>query len=104
MTAIEIRASALSLPAPERAALAHDLIASLDAEDPDPSADALWAAEIERRAHEVADGKVTLIDADEVHAEIGRGLGARTGAEIHTLDTTPDTAWPLHVVRSRLPG
>jgi putative addiction module component (TIGR02574 family) len=79
MTTIEIRASALNLPAPERAALAHDLIASLDAEDVDPRADTLWAAEIERRAREVADGKVALIDADEVHAEIAQRLRARTG-------------------------
>ena len=78
MTTIEIRASALNLPAPERAELAHDLIASLDAEDGDPRADALWAAEIERRAREVADGKVTLIDADEVHAELTQRLRART--------------------------
>jgi putative addiction module component, TIGR02574 family len=79
MTTIEIRTSALNLPAPERAELAHDLIASLDAEDPDPRADTLWAAEIERRAREVADGKVTLIDSDEVHAEIAQRLRARTG-------------------------
>ena len=79
MTTIEIRASALNLPAPERAELTHDLIASLDAEDRDPRADALWAAEIERRAREVADGKVTLIDADEVHAELAQRLRARTG-------------------------
>ena len=67
------------LPAPERAALAHDLIASLDAEDQDPRADTLWAAEIERRAREASDGKVTLIDSDEVHAEIAQRLRARTG-------------------------
>jgi len=79
MTAIEIRASALNLPAPERAALAHDLIASLDAEAADPRADAIWAAEIERRARDVADGKVALIDADEVHAEIAQRLRTRTG-------------------------
>ena len=79
MTTTEIRASALNLPAPERAALAHDLIASLDAEDVDPRTDTLWAAEIERRAREVADGKVALIDADEVHAEIAQRLRARTG-------------------------
>jgi putative addiction module component (TIGR02574 family) len=79
MTTVEIRASALNLPAPERAALAHDLIASLDGEDADPRADALWAAEIERRAREVADGKVALVDADEVHTEIAQRLRARTG-------------------------
>ena len=43
----------------------------------DPQAKALWAAEIERRASEVADGKVVLIDADEVHAEIARRLSGR---------------------------
>jgi putative addiction module component (TIGR02574 family) len=69
----------MNLPAAERAALARDLIASLDAEEADPRADALWAAEIERRAHEVADGNVTLVDADEVHAEIDRSLRERTG-------------------------
>jgi putative addiction module component (TIGR02574 family) len=79
MTTVEIRASALNLPVTERAALAHDLIASLDAEDADPHADALWAAEIERRAREVADGKIALIDADEVHAEIARSLRERIG-------------------------
>jgi putative addiction module component (TIGR02574 family) len=79
MTTTEIRTSALSLPTAERAALARDLIASLDAEDADPGADGLWAAEIERRAKDVADGKVPLIDAEEVHAEADRGLRTRAG-------------------------
>jgi hypothetical protein len=35
----------------------------------DPQAEKLWTAEIERRAGEVVEGKVTLFDADEVHAE-----------------------------------
>jgi len=42
MTMAELRSSVLSLPTEERAALAHDLIASLDAEAADPCADALW--------------------------------------------------------------
>ncbi len=54
-----------------------DLIASLDAEDADPNADSLWATEIDRRSREVAEGKVTLVDADEVHAEAARRLRAR---------------------------
>ncbi|MGB8295477.1 MAG: addiction module protein [Polyangia bacterium] len=48
----------------------------------DPQAEALWATEIERRAREVADGKVDLVDADEVHAEIAERLrwtGPRDG-------------------------
>jgi len=55
------------------------LIASLDAEDADPNADSLWATEIERRTREVAEGKVALVDADEVHAEAARRLRARAG-------------------------
>jgi len=79
MTMAELRSSVLSLPTEERAALAHDLIAILDADYADPNADALWATEIERRVHEVADGKVALVDADEVHAEAARRLRARSG-------------------------
>ena len=45
----------------------------------DPPAESLWATEIERRAREVADGKVALVDADEVHAEIVERLRTRTG-------------------------
>ncbi len=43
----------------------------------DLQAEALWAAEIERRAREVADGRVALIDSDEVHAEIAQRLSGR---------------------------
>jgi putative addiction module component (TIGR02574 family) len=79
MTTVELRSNVLSLPAEERAVLAHDLIASLDAEDADPNADALWATEIDRRAREVADGKVALVDADEVHDEAAKRLHAMAG-------------------------
>ncbi len=43
----------------------------------DPQFEALWAAEIERRAREVVDRKVALIDADDVHAEIAERLSGR---------------------------
>jgi putative addiction module component (TIGR02574 family) len=79
MTTAELRANVLSLPSEDRAALAHDLIVSLDAEDVEPQVDALWAAEIERRAQDVAEGKVALVDANEVHAEAARRLRARAG-------------------------
>ena len=54
----------------------------MSAETADAQTESLWAAEIERRAREVADGKVALIDADEVHAEIAERLrwtGPRSG-------------------------
>lgn len=79
MTSAELRATAMNLPAAERAALAQDLIASLDAEDADPRADALWLAEIERRSREIDEGRGDLVDSDQVHAEISERLRARVG-------------------------
>jgi hypothetical protein len=76
MCAAEVRSNLASLPAEERAPLAHDLLASLDAKDADPNADSLWTTEIDGRAREVANGKVALVDADEVHAEAARRLRA----------------------------
>ena len=40
----------------------------------DPPAESLWVAEIERRAREVADGRVALVDGDKVHAELSARL------------------------------
>jgi putative addiction module component (TIGR02574 family) len=48
---------AMELPASERAAVAADLIASLDGEA-DENVDAAWAAEVERRARESGDDDV----------------------------------------------
>jgi hypothetical protein len=48
-------------------------------DDVEPQAKELWATEIDRRAREVADGKVALVDAEEVHAEAARRLRARAG-------------------------
>lgn len=47
-----------------------------------PQVKRLWAAEIARRAREVAEGKVTLVDADEVHAEAAEHLRRRSAARI----------------------
>ena len=79
MTTAELRSNVLRLPAEDRAAIARDLIASLDAGDADPNAESLWATEIERRARDVADSRVALVDADEVHAEAARRLRTRAG-------------------------
>ena len=56
---------ALALPEKARANLAASLIRSLDA-TPDPSADAAWASEIERRIHEIDQGTVELKPWDDV--------------------------------------
>jgi putative addiction module component (TIGR02574 family) len=47
---------ALKLSPEERAALAHDLLASLDGE-PDEGVDSAWAAEAERRARKLLSGE-----------------------------------------------
>jgi hypothetical protein len=44
--------------------------------DVDPQTEELWTAEIERRAREVVEGGVTLLDADEVHAKAAKLLRA----------------------------
>jgi putative addiction module component (TIGR02574 family) len=55
----DILATALALPAPERARLAHELLVSLD-EPEDPNAAEAWLAEIGRRAREVDEGSAVL--------------------------------------------
>lgn len=72
----EIASQALGLEAADRAALAHQLIESLDplAEDPEVVEKA-WATEIERRIEEIRKGKAKLIPAEEVFREARRRLG-----------------------------
>ncbi len=55
---------ALELPENERAALAHDLLASLDG-PPDADAQQAWEAEIAKRLDELESGKARTIDAAE---------------------------------------
>ena len=55
---------ALELSENERAALAHDLIASLDG-PADPGAQQAWEAEITNRLDEVEAGNARTVDASE---------------------------------------
>ena len=65
-TEVEIvRADALALPELERAALARDLIESLDG-PADPHVAAAWDVELCRRVNEIESGRATLLDVDEV--------------------------------------
>jgi putative addiction module component (TIGR02574 family) len=64
----EVFAAALSLPEADRAKLANQLLDSLDA--PEEEAAEAWRVEIERRAREAIDGKVELLDYEEVMAEL----------------------------------
>ena len=61
---------ALALPVDERANVAAELLASLDADSAeDPAAvEAAWAAEIERRAQQVMSGESPGIPWEDVRA------------------------------------
>jgi putative addiction module component (TIGR02574 family) len=67
---------ALKLGVGERAELASELIASLDAEA-DEEAEAAWAAEIEERAARARSGEDPGEPWPEVRARLERGLKSR---------------------------
>ena len=66
----ELRNELLKLPAEERQELADELYESLSEEPIDPEWENAWSDEITRRAQEIADGRVPLADADEMHDEL----------------------------------
>jgi putative addiction module component (TIGR02574 family) len=68
----ELLQKALTLPDKERAELAGNLIASLDAIQ-DPDVDAAWQEEIAHRLHEVQSGQVKTVSWESVHQK-GRAL------------------------------
>jgi len=67
---------ALELSAAERAALAHDLLASLDG-PADADAARAWEAEIARRLEQLEHGGAQTVDADEALSRIDARLGRR---------------------------
>ena len=68
----ELLQKALALPENERAELAGNLIASLDA-TVDQDVDAAWQQEVVRRLHDVQSGKVESVPWEEVQQK-GRTL------------------------------
>ena len=76
MSTDELRSAALSLPTEDRANLAKDLLQSLHG-PADPNVDAAWLAEVERRAHEIADGTVEPVDWEVARERIARRLRER---------------------------
>ncbi|MBK5255381.1 MAG: addiction module protein [Vicinamibacteria bacterium] len=67
--------AALQLPAEERAALAGELIQSLDSEV-DPDAEAAWSAEIHARLTRVDAGQATTIPWSEARQRIHAAAGS----------------------------
>jgi putative addiction module component (TIGR02574 family) len=67
----ETRRELLSLPPEEREKLADELYDSLDAEEArDPEWQTAWTNEIQSRISDVEQGRVELIDGDDVHRRL----------------------------------
>jgi putative addiction module component (TIGR02574 family) len=79
MDSKQLLLEALRLPDEERAALAGELIDSLDSEV-DADVEAAWAAEIRTRLNAVESGRATIVPWSEarrrIHAAAGRGQDA----------------------------
>lgn len=72
----QLREQALQLPIHERAALAAELLASLDGE-PEPDVEAAWAEEVERRARRLLSGEDPGHARDDVRARLSAEFGHR---------------------------
>ena len=72
----KLRADALTLSDSERAALAYDLVKSLD-EPADADAAIEWDKEIVRRLRAIDSGTAKLIDRDELRRRFKERLGHR---------------------------
>jgi putative addiction module component (TIGR02574 family) len=73
--AADLLAEALKLPAAARAALADDLIDSLD-EEPDDEAEEAWRNEIAERLRQLDSGTVQTIGWDEARRRLRAKLRA----------------------------
>ena len=69
----ELSERARGLSPEDRARLAEELLASLEAAQ-EPEVDAAWDEEIRKRISEVESGVVKLLPADEVFARVRRSL------------------------------
>lgn len=80
MNVAEIEEALLSLDRHDRAAVLQSGIRSLDEDDhiveDQAEVDAAWRSELRRRIDDIESGKVELLDADEVHAQISAKLAA----------------------------
>jgi len=78
MSAVDhVRDQALRLDDSERAMLARDLLASLEAIGPDKGAESDWAAEIQARSDAVARGEFSASDWRESVERVRQHLAQR---------------------------
>lgn len=66
----ELRDEILTLSAEERHELADELYESLTDEPLDPEWESAWSREIEQRMEDIVAGRVELVGAAQVHAEL----------------------------------
>ena len=79
MDSKQLLVEALRLPEEERAALAGELIDSLDSEV-DPDAEAAWAAEIRTRVSDLDAGRARTVPWSEARRRIRAAAGRGTQA------------------------
>jgi putative addiction module component (TIGR02574 family) len=72
----ELREEILTLSREERHELADEIYEGLADEPLDPAWEREWARELEQRVEDVVAGRVELVDADQVHAELQAELRA----------------------------
>ncbi len=81
MSVAEVEQLLLSMDRQDRAEVLHRGIRSLDADDhvtdDQAEVDAAWRSELRRRIDDIESGKVELLDAAEVHAQLRAELAAR---------------------------
>lgn len=75
MSTEELLVLLLRLPRAERARVAEEVLSSL--EEPDENVAAAWATELERRAREMAEGRVPSTDWDAARVQILKELQQR---------------------------
>ncbi len=73
----DVFSKALALPSKDRAALARQLLESLDTEQPDANWESAWAQELDRRIAVVESGNVEMRDWRDVIANIEQKLRER---------------------------
>ena len=66
----ELRDEIQTLSREERHALADEIYESLMDEPLDPEWERAWSREIEQRVEDIVAGRVELVDAEAVHAEL----------------------------------
>jgi putative addiction module component (TIGR02574 family) len=72
----EILEQALKLPDSDRAAIAEELLSSLDGEEPDAEVELAWQKEVARRLSDLESGRARTVPWEKVYADLRASLSA----------------------------